>query len=77
MAHKSKAPEESVPDSAPAAAGSADGEALRQEIQARAYYRYCGRGCTPGADVDDWLAAEQEVLAARAEEDPSLKRSAA
>jgi hypothetical protein len=40
-----------------------DAETLRQEIQRRAYHRYCERGCGPGADMDDWLAAEQEVLA--------------
>lgn len=37
--------------------------ALRQEIELRAYYRYCERGCAPGGELDDWLAAEQEVLA--------------
>ena len=37
----------------------------RREIELRAYYRYWERGCSPGGDVDDWLAAEQEVLAER------------
>ena len=36
---------------------------LRQEIELRAYSRYCERGSAPGGDRDDWLAAEQEVLA--------------
>ena len=36
-------------------------EELRQEIARRAYLRCCDRGCSPGADVDDWLAAEREV----------------
>ncbi len=68
MAHKSKAADvTSMPDHAPAEVGAPDTEALRQEIQMRAYYRYCERGCAPGADVDDWLAAEREVLAVRAE----------
>lgn len=40
-------------------------ERLRQEIELRAYYRSCERGCTPGREVEDWLAAEQEVLAAQ------------
>lgn len=38
-----------------------DGEA-RQEIALRAYYRYCERGRVDGFDVEDWLAAEREVL---------------
>ena len=38
---------------------------LRDEIQLRAYYRYCERGCEPGSEIDDWLSAEQEVLAQR------------
>ena len=46
--------------------GSADGETVRQEIALRAYYKYCERGCVPGCDVDDWLAAEREVLMAHA-----------
>ena len=41
-----------------------DGQ-LREEIELRAYYRYCDRGCAPGGDREDWLAAEQEVLAQR------------
>lgn len=41
-------------------------EALRHDIELRAYYRYCVDGCKDGRDVDDWLAAEREVLAERA-----------
>lgn len=68
MAHKSKAAEKkSTPDPAPVAGGAADTEALRQEIQVRAYYRYCERRCASGAEVDDWLVAEREVLAVHAE----------
>jgi hypothetical protein len=69
MAHKSKSAEERSirEEPAPVAGGPADREALRQEIQLRAYYRYCERGCAPGADVNDWLAAEREVLAVHAE----------
>ena len=37
--------------------------AIRLEIQLRAYYRYCERGCEPGREIEDWLSAEQEVLA--------------
>ena len=47
---------------APAENALGDGQ-LRREIEMRAYYRYCERGCTPGGDMEDWLAAEQELLA--------------
>ena len=40
-----------------------DREVLYREIEQRAYVRYCDRGCVPGGDVEDWLTAEQEVLA--------------
>lgn len=45
------------------AASAPDFEQIRREIELRAYYRYCERGYIPGADVEDWLAAEHEVLA--------------
>ncbi len=72
MANRSKAAEERTrtEDLAPVDGSVGDGEALRQQIELRAYYRYCARGCAPGADVEDWLAAEQE-LAAQSEQDPS------
>ena len=74
MSHKSKTPEErSTPNPAPVAADAADAEALRQEIQLRAYHRYCERGCEPGGDVDDWVTAEREVLAEREKQAPSAK----
>lgn len=38
---------------------------LHREIELRAYYRYCQRGCEPGGELQDWLTAEQEVLAER------------
>ena len=49
-------------------------EELRQEIARRAYLRYCDRGCAPGADVDDWLGAEREVLGGRESDVPSPDR---
>ena len=52
-------------------------EELRQEIARRAHLRYCDRGCVSGADVDDWLAAEREVLATRESDVPSPDRSRA
>ena len=77
MAHKPKAVQEgSTGDSAPAGVGALDPQALRQEIQLRAYYRYCERGCAPGADVNDWLTAEQEVVAVHAKPVLSTKASA-
>jgi hypothetical protein len=55
-------------------------DARRQEIARRAYVRYCERGRIDGFDVEDWLAAEQElrqedVAAAAAQAKP--RRSAA
>ena len=44
-------------------ASALDPEQIRHEIELRAYYRYCERGCVPGGDLEDWLAAEHEVLA--------------
>ena len=44
-----------------------ENDGLFQQIQLRAYHRYCERGCAPGAEVEDWLVAEQAVLAAQGE----------
>jgi hypothetical protein len=67
MGHKLKtAKERSTREPAPVAGGAADSSALRREIQLRAYYRYCERGCVPGGDVNDWLSAEREVEAVHA-----------
>lgn len=63
---QTRARETSESDRAPVGAPRNDAETLRQEIELRAYYRYCERGCVQGSDVKDWLAAEQEALAARA-----------
>ena len=57
--------ETGMTQSAVGRAGTDDDETLRQAIALRAYQRYCERGCAPGCDVDDWLAAEREILAAR------------
>ena len=66
MAHRAKTPDKGGKhDSPPAAGATADADALRREIELRAYHRYCERGCAAGADVDDWVAAEREALAAR------------
>lgn len=46
------------PDSPPKAVAP-EAEASRQaRIRAAAYARYEARGCVPGHDVEDWLAAE-------------------
>lgn len=42
-----------------------DNQVLREEIARRAYLRFCDRGCLHGGDVDDWIAAEGEVLTER------------
>lgn len=46
-----------------------DGE-LREKIAQRAYLRYCDRGRASGCDMDDWLAAESEVLAEKEHHGP-------
>ena len=38
-------------------------QSILLEIQETAYFKYLARGSIPGHDLDDWLAAEQEVLA--------------
>jgi Protein of unknown function (DUF2934) len=35
---------------------------LEEEIRRRAYEIYAERGMTPGAEVEDWLRAEAEIL---------------
>jgi hypothetical protein len=42
---------------------SLNGEVLHQRIAEKAYEVYLDRGQTHGHDVDDWLEAEQMVLA--------------
>ncbi len=36
----------------------------REQIEQRAYAIYLERGCADGLDVQDWLQAERELLAA-------------
>ena len=43
---------------------SVDPDVERQLIAERAYAKFCERGGTPGHDVEDWLAAEQEIIVA-------------
>ena len=33
------------------------------DIAERAFAYYCERGCQDGADLDDWLRAERELMA--------------
>ena len=40
----------------------AESKELRHKIALRAYDRYCERGRIDGFDLEDWLAAEREVL---------------
>ena len=60
MADESKnapqAPESEMPT------GPLADQRRREAIGRRAYARYCERGCADGFDVEDWLAAEAEVL---------------
>lgn len=63
MSHKRHSQRQRTPAADPAATHVEGNGQLRQEIELRAYYRYCERGCAPGGDREDWLAAEQELLA--------------
>jgi hypothetical protein len=49
-------------------------DARRQEIARRAYGRYCERGRIDGFDVEDWLAAEQELIQESASEATAIAR---
>lgn len=44
-----------------------------KEIANRAYGRYLQRGSADGFDIDDWLAAEQELLRERLESPPTRR----
>lgn len=33
----------------------------KEQIEKRAYELYLARGCEPGKELDDWLAAEAEL----------------
>jgi Protein of unknown function (DUF2934) len=46
------------------------------EIADRAYQRYLQRGSADGYDMDDWLAAEQELVQERTASQPSRRRKA-
>ena len=45
-----------------------------EEIAGRAYRRYQERGSTDGYDIDDWLAAEQELAQERVEPQQPSRR---
>jgi len=47
----------------PAATATLDGDELRERVAKKAYERYLDRGQLDGYDLDDWLEAEQLVLA--------------
>lgn len=46
------------------------------EIADRAYQRYLQRGSSDGYDIEDWLAAEQELAQERIGSQPSRRRRA-
>jgi Protein of unknown function (DUF2934) len=37
---------------------------MREQVARRAYELYVDRGCSDGYDMEDWLAAEQELALA-------------
>ena len=48
-------------DESRAAREAVDPDERRSRIEVEAYLRYLQRGATPGADLDDWLAAERQI----------------
>jgi hypothetical protein len=54
-------PEDTKPDTST----DAD-QPSREAIAKRAYELYLQRGCLPGYELEDWLAAEAELVAAAA-----------
>lgn len=51
-----------MPASASAKQPATEALPLEERIRRRAYERYIERGGQSGSDLDDWLAAEQEIL---------------
>lgn len=49
--------------------------ATHEDIEKRAYAIYLRRGGQDGSDLDDWFAAEQELVAERRHEDESFRSS--
>jgi hypothetical protein len=45
----------------PAAREAVNPDERRNRIEVEAYMRYLERGSAPGAELDDWLAAERQV----------------
>jgi hypothetical protein len=60
-------PSDSATPAQPAATTDGLPEDVRQMIATSAYYIAQGRGFEPGHEVDDWLAAEAQVLDSLAE----------
>jgi len=46
---------------------------VTEDIELRAYHLYLGRGACHGHDVDDWLQAERQVLAALKNDKTTLR----
>jgi hypothetical protein len=46
-------------------AAVAPASATFEQIQKRAYALYLARGAAPGSELNDWLAAEQELIESR------------
>ena len=51
-----------MPTLAPSKERSVDAMTLKERIRNRAYEIYIQRGSKPGAALDDWLKAEEEIL---------------
>jgi hypothetical protein len=65
MAKQQEARRAAAPLTGEAAETRMIAEDLQRDIAVAAYYRAQARGFAPGGALEDWLAAEREVLAAR------------
>jgi hypothetical protein len=57
-----------MPATARAKELSSENLSLEEQIQRRAYELYVKRGNQSGSEMDDWLQAEDEILAAASRE---------
>lgn len=62
MSSKSRSPKRSPAPASPTLQPSTP-TVPAEAVAKRAYEKFLARGCTHGHDQDDWLAAEQELIA--------------
>ncbi len=60
-----------TPENSAGSSGSERSSVRPQAIADRAYQKYLNSGQKPGCDVENWLQAEQELLAEQALQNPA------